>query len=210
MSALADRILAAVVYQPLDDDVLAERLGVSQRQSVNQAARRLVAQGRLRRYTGADGKIVNALPDTPLAEATEPTVSVSSEGRITEDEVKTAVRDHLVAEGFEVTVAWGRTRGIDLDARQDDGRRFVIEAKGEAPPGAQQVNYFLGAIGELVQRMSDPAAVYALALPDHRQYRGLVERLPTHAVERLGLTVFWVGRTAEGLVVSVGSHSESR
>jgi hypothetical protein len=44
---------------PLDDDQLTKRLGVSQRQQINQVCRRLEAEGRLRRYIGADGKIVN-------------------------------------------------------------------------------------------------------------------------------------------------------
>ncbi len=63
---------------------------------------------------------------------------------ITEDEIKAAVRDHLAAHGFAVTVAWGRTRGIDIEAKHPDGRRYVIEAKAEVgQSGPQQVNYFL-------------------------------------------------------------------
>ncbi len=58
---LADQILAEIKHKPLDDDVLAQRLGVDQRQSVNQVARKLEARGLLRRYVGADGKIVNEL-----------------------------------------------------------------------------------------------------------------------------------------------------
>ena len=56
----------------------------------------------------------------------------------------------------------------------------------------RQVSYFLGALGELVQRMNDPNARYALALPDHPQYRGLVNRLPSLARTRLNLEVFFV------------------
>jgi hypothetical protein len=37
MATLADRILDATRWAPLDDDVLAKRLGVAHRQSVNQA-----------------------------------------------------------------------------------------------------------------------------------------------------------------------------
>lgn len=111
--------------------------------------------------------------------------------RITEDQVKAALKAHLEADGWTVTVAWGRERGIDIDGRWE-GQRVVIEAKGEAPPGPQQVNYFLGALGELIQRMDDPTATYGVALPDHRQYRGLVERLPSLAKERLGLRVWFV------------------
>lgn len=126
--------------------------------------------------------------------------------RITEDEVKEAVRAHLTARGFDVAVAWGRVRGIDIDARHPDGRRYVIEAKAEVgKAGPQQVNYFLGMLGELVQRMDDAQASYGIALPDNRQYRGLVDRLPALAKERLRLAVLWVSREGDELVVEVDS-----
>jgi hypothetical protein len=64
------------------------------------------------------------------------------------------------------------------------------------PP--QQVSYFLGALGELLQRMSDPVATYGLALPDSQQYRGLAARLPTLAWQRLRLTVLFVGKNGAG------------
>jgi hypothetical protein len=216
VATIAERILEAIRFRALDDDELAKRLGVSQRQSINQTARKLEAQGLLRRYVGPDGKIVNALPEAsapgPLVSSTRPT-TVSTSLRqassmefppITEDEVKGAVRDRLVAEGFDVTVAWGREPGIDLIARHTDGRCFVIEAKAEkGVTGAQQHNYFVGMLGELVQRMNDPDATYAIALPMNRQYRGLVDRLPGLARERLGLQVFWVARTEDGFRVTI-------
>jgi hypothetical protein len=208
MATLADRILDAIRYAPLDDDVLARRLGVGHRQAVNQAARRLEAQGRLRRFTGPDGKIVNALPDSPAQRPSEPrppsvVLGGSDHGRITEDEVKEAVRAHLTARGFDVAVAWGRVRGIDIDARHPDG---LIEAKAEVgKSGPQQVNYFVGMLGELVQRMDDVQASYGIALPDNRQYRGLVNRLPALAKERLRLAVFWVSRERDELIVEVES-----
>lgn len=210
MATLAERILDAIRYVPLDDDVLAKRLGVGHRQAVNQAARRLEAQGRLRRFTGPEGKIVNALPNSPVP-TPEPSplrvVPAGGDGsRITEDEVKEAVRAHLTDLGFEVVVAWGRIRGIDIDARHPDGRRLVIEAKAEVGKnGPQQVNYFLGMLGELVQRMDDAQASYGIALPDNRQYRGLVDRLPALAKERLRLAAFWVSRQGEELIVEVDS-----
>jgi hypothetical protein len=211
MAALADRILDAIRYAPLDDDVLARRLGVGHRQAVNQAARCLEAEGRLRRFTGPDGKIVNALPDSPAQQTSEPTPPPvvpggSDHRRITEDEVKEAVRAHLTGRGFDVSVAWGRVRGIDIDARHADGRRYVIEAKAEVGKvGAQQVNYFVGMLGELVQRMDDAQASYGIALPDNRQYRGLVNRVPSLANERLRLAVFWVSREGDKLTVEVDS-----
>jgi hypothetical protein len=211
VATLAERILEALRYAPLDDDVLARRLGVGHRQAVNQAARRLESQGRLRRFTGPDGKFVNALTGAAV-QAAPKTMSAPvapggiAGGRITEDEVKEAVRAFLVRRGFDVTVAWGRVRGIDIDARHADGRRYVIEAKAEVGTnGAQQVNYFLGMLGELVQRMDDAHASYGIAMPANRQYRGLVDRLPALAKERLRLSVFWVSREGDEFVVDIES-----
>jgi len=45
--------------RPLDDDELARRISVGPRQAINQVCRRLERSGRLRRYTGPEGKIVN-------------------------------------------------------------------------------------------------------------------------------------------------------
>lgn len=60
------------------------------------------------------------------------------------------------------------------------------EAKGEAPPSPRQVSCVLDvAMGELIQRPGDPNTTYGLALPDNRQYRGLLERLPTEARHRI-------------------------
>jgi hypothetical protein len=51
-----------------------------------------------------------------------------------------AVRDHVVAEGFEVHVAWRRVGGIDIYGRRADGRHIVIEAKAEVDSDQQQGN----------------------------------------------------------------------
>lgn len=56
-----DLIVAAirVSSQPLDDDQLAARTGISPRQTVNQVCRALERAGMVRRRPGPDGKIVN-------------------------------------------------------------------------------------------------------------------------------------------------------
>ncbi len=96
------------------------------------------------------------------------------------------------------------SRGTDIDARHLDGRRYVIEAKAEVGKnGAQHVNYFVGMLGKLVQRMDDPDASYGIALPTNRQYRGLVDRLPALAKDRLHLSVFWVSRICGEFQVDV-------
>jgi hypothetical protein len=50
----------------------------------------------------------------------------------------TAVRDHVVAEGFEVHVAWRQVWGIDIDGRRADGRHIVIEATAGVDSDQQQ------------------------------------------------------------------------
>lgn len=207
VSTLAERILDELAEHgvPLDDDDLAASLGVV-RQAVNQACRQLAKRELVVRDVGAAGKIVNQLR-TPRAEPArvsrasvrlvKPPLVPGSGSLLTEDEVKQAVKEHLEAQGYEVKVAWARAQGIDLDATKIGGR-VVVEAKGAVALQPQQVNYFLGALGELLQRMTDPAARYGLALPDNKQYRGLVSRLPELAKARLGLVVYFVRRQGAG------------
>jgi hypothetical protein len=78
------------------------------------------------------------------------------------------------------------------------GGSRVWEAKGSAVNPPQQVNYFLGALGELLQRMSDASATYGLVLPDSQQYRGLAARLPALVWQRLRLTVLFVSKDDAG------------
>jgi hypothetical protein len=147
---------------PRNDDELATVLDTN-RIYINQVMRDLVRQGLIRRATGRDGKLVNHV--VPRGETTTttappkmpPRTRHERDGLLLEDTVKRAVADHLTAKGYQVTVMWGRDRGIDLDAVSPDDR-IIVEAKGEGPPGPQQVNYFLNALGELIQRMSDESA----------------------------------------------------
>jgi hypothetical protein len=60
-----------------------------------------------------------------------------------------------------------------------------------------RVNYFVVILGEVLQRMENPAARYSIALPDMRQFRGLWARLPSLAKKRLGITALFVGEDGE-------------
>ena len=200
MATLADRILKQLqAGVEFDDDEIAARLGVI-RQQINQTCRRLESQGILRRQRGPRGKIVNRRTDDRVPNLKPPPRTPPASEFITEDEVKTAMKAHLEALGYRVEVMWGRERGIDIDARRPDGR-LILEAKGEVASQPQKTNYFLGALGELVQRMSDERAAYGLALPDNATFRGLLNRLPRLAKERLRLRIFLVARTPRGLSV---------
>jgi hypothetical protein len=60
------------------------------------------------------------------------------------------------------------------------------------------VNYFLGALGELLQRMQGPDPMYALALPAHRQFVKLLLGLPLWIRARLGLRFYLVRPSPSG------------
>lgn len=200
---LAQRIVAALQVAALDDDQLAAQLGVV-RQQINQTCRALEKRAVLSRGVGPSGKIVNSLAGSsapPLVVPAHPAQPRSSvAGALAEDEVKTAIRDHFEAQGFTVQIAWGRVRGIDIEARRG-AERWAIEAKGEAATDQMGGNYFLNALGELLQRMSDDRTRYAIALPENRRNLGLVARFPDLARRRLGLTVFFVRRDGSGYSV---------
>jgi hypothetical protein len=186
--------------KPLDDDELAALLK-KPRQAINQAGHALESEGQLVRRASFGSKIQNVLTGSaPLPPQKAPRPA-PGDGLLQEDEVKAAVRDHLEAQGYDVDVAWGHERGIDIEARRP-GDRILIEAKGEVLSDQQQGNYFIGALGELVQRLADPNARYGLALPDNRRYRGLVQRLPALARQRLNLVVYMVRRTEQGVAVT--------
>lgn len=127
---------------------------------------------------------------------------VSLPPRLTEDEIKRAIAEFLLSEGYEIrNVAWGHTRGVDIEAAGPGGR-LLIEVKGDAQTPQMQGNYFLGALGELLQRMDDANAIYAVGLPDNARFRGLVARFPDEARRRLGLWWIFVRRdTVRGGVV---------
>jgi hypothetical protein len=170
----------------MDDDELASHIGLD-RHYVNQVCRQLEGAGQIIRRPGRHGKLTNAVPSV----AAQQSASLPSDGPTTnsflaEDEVKKAVSAYLQAHGYTVNVMWGHDAGIDIDAYGSSGH-LIIEAKGEVASPQQQGNYFLGALGELVQHMSDPGARYGLALPDNPRYRGLARRLPTVAKERLDI-----------------------
>jgi hypothetical protein len=198
MAMWAERILIALgeSRRGLDDDVLAARLGAAQRQTIDEVCRQLEEQGRVVRRVGPNGKILNEL--APFTSPTPPrglpraTAYERPPGAfLSEDEVKSAVKSHLEAGGWTVTLAAGRDRGVDVEAHRA-GEHLYLETKGGVPSPQQQFNYFLHALGELVLRLGDPTAAYGLALPGSEQYRGLVDRLPPTAWQRLGLVVLLV------------------
>lgn len=202
MPSLPEQILELVQRYPgKTDREIAEALrgkGAPQ-QPINQAARTLERRGALLRRRRSDGRIGNYTGSTD--QRNEPTPSPGprpSESRpnhgldaLSEDEIKEALVAWLESHGWSTQVAWGRTPGIDIDARRGGSRR-VIEVKGPGSRPQMRVNYFLGILGETLQRMSDSDAEYYVALPDLPQFRGLWDRLPKLAKQRTGIHAIFV------------------
>jgi len=110
---------------------------------------------------------------------------------MTEDEVKAAIKSTLEGLAYEVHVKWGQKSGSDILAVIGD-RRLVIEAKGEGSDRQMLGNYFLNALGEILQRMSDNGTSYAIAFPAHSSYVELVLKLPKRVRGALQLDFYFV------------------
>ena len=131
---------------------------------------------------------------------------------LTEDDVIDAVRDHLVAQGWEVvTRARATQRGEDLVVARH-GQRLSIEAKGEGSSkegtarygktfsNAQVRSHVARAVLTALQVVSAGTQSAAVALPDTPAHQQHVQRVRV-ALDRLGVKVFWV---AAGGGVSLG------
>src|SRR5690606_14908871 len=94
----------------------------------------------------------------------------AKKNQLSEDAAKEILKAWLESNGWECKVAWGKERGIDIDAvRQSE--RWIIEVKGIGSRPEMRVNYFIGMLGETLQRMSNPEAKYSIAVPDVAQFR---------------------------------------
>jgi len=106
-----------------------------------------------------------------------------------------------MAQGFEVRVAMGRERGIDLDARHPDGRRWVIEARQKWAPISSRATApsAVSANSSNVLKIRTPPT--HSPCPTTGATKGC--RLPQLAEkDRIGLVVLWVRLTPTGTPTS--------
>jgi hypothetical protein len=198
MVTLADRILSLVTStQGLSDREIADRLyfPAAPQQPVNIACRSLAAKGLILRTPRPDGRIGNY----PAATTMTPVVRVPADNQppgelLGEDQLKRHLEAYLAKNGWKTDIKWGKAQGVDIEALRGTNR-WIIEAKGEGSRDPMRVNYFLCVLGELLQRMTDENAKYSIALPDHKQFRGLWTRLPSLAKDRTRITALFVDRT---------------
>ena len=176
----------------------------SPQQPTNQKCRDLEGRGVLVRRKRKDGLIGNFLASQPekidIAPKKEVAYRQPTNDNLSEDDVKRMLEKWLIDKGWQVRIAWGHERGIDIEASKDK-LLWIIEVKGSGSLQPMRVNYFLGALGELLQRMNNPDASYSIAFPDIQQFRGLWDRLPDLAKLRTGITVLFVG--TDGNVVQL-------
>lgn len=193
---LTDREIADRVFAP----------GAAQ-QPVNQTCHQMESQGQLFRRSRPDGKIGNYLAAAMPQEiqVTEPS---PSDEFLSEDSVKLHLKNWLESQGWRAQVAWGKERGVDIEAYRQ-GQRWIIEAKGGGSRDPMRVNYFLAILGETLQRMKDPEAKYSIAVPDLRQFRNLWMRLPALAKARTGITALFVNIDGTVQEVSDGAGSQA-
>jgi hypothetical protein len=127
------------------------------------------------------------------------------EGRegLDEEAVKQAVSSFLQGQGYTVAVGKKRERGPDLRATTKEGLKLVVEAKGEGSLNAMFNNFFLNALGEILQRMNELAAEYGIAMPAHRKFGRLIEELSDSVRYTLRLN-FYLVRPASAGVFEVG------
>ncbi|EPR29725.1 MULTISPECIES: hypothetical protein [Geobacillus] len=203
MKTLKERIIQLLQeHSGLTDREITNRiLGEKKpQQPVNQACRSLEAQGVLKRVKRQDGLIGNYLAtDQHVVDYFQNKGKKDLEEdkkAFSEDNIKQVLISYLHADGWNTRVAWGKNRGIDIDATRETDR-WIIEVKGMGSYQQMNVNYFLTILGEILQRMEDPYAKYSIALPDIQQFRNLWDRLPLLAKVRTGITALFVDENGE-------------
>lgn len=222
MQTQRERIIAYLREHPggADDGQLLVALGIGRHQTVNQICRALLADGLISRDESPQThKKLNRLLDGSRAASQgsmsmEPPLPIAhvfmlgddssvrafpyqKAMRLSEDTVKSAVASVLQADGWETDIRWGHVHGIDIAATRGS-ERLILEAKGEGSRNPMRVNYFLGALGELLQRMESPNSRYGIAVPAHRQFVGLILRLPLWVRAHLNLCFYLVRPLDDG------------
>lgn len=151
---IAERVLETLRAsgRPWDDDELAQRLGVAQRQTVNQICRRLSAEGQIHRYLGDTGKLVNTLmkPESdapvigataslePAGSSTEIAPGSSAEQRAAESVMMAYLADRLGLELRPQRIVTATGARVEVDGA-DDARTVLVEAWAhQGPPKVAQ------------------------------------------------------------------------
>ena len=196
---VAERIIQELTIFPgLDDDELAKHLK-KDRHHINKCCREMADKGVLQRNEnpGKNNKICNYLKDDTVIHTVEnqTRAQAHSDGSVElqEEDIKQIINDWLIADGWKTTVAWKYSHGVDIEGVKD-GKRWLIEVKGPGSRNEMRVNYFIGILGETLQRMDDENARYSIAFPDMDQFRRLWDKLPSLAKKRTTIDMLLVSK----------------
>ena len=116
-----------------------------------------------------------------------------------EAEVERSLYARLRRAGYEVQEKVRVSSGIVDAIATRDGKRIVIEAKGEDSGGygSAQMNFQM-AFGQISSRMTDPDATYAIAFPMTPDYLKVLRTFRgSLAFDRLNLIFYIVGRDSQ-------------
>jgi hypothetical protein len=160
-------------------------------QYINQKCRFLESEGFLQRKKREDGLIGNFLTENGMLQSINQFGVVDEASSLMGKKIKKFLETYLSAQGWETRVAWGFTHGVDIEARRGK-QKWIIEVKGTEPLYPMPVGAFVSVLGEVLQRMDDPACKYSVAFPEAEQFRRLWERLPPLAKQRTGITALFV------------------
>lgn len=144
-------------------------------------------------------------PDSPVISdgrqraASSMAVSGGADSVFREAEVERSLCAHLRNAGYEVQEKVHVSSGIVDAVATRDGKRIVIEVKGEDSGGygSAQMNFQM-AFGQISSRMTDPDATYAIPFPMTSDYLMVLRTFRgSLAFERLNLIFYIVGRDSE-------------
>jgi len=204
VATVKERIYELLRNKPgLTDAEIRRALNLSVHQHANNEARRMQGEGLIRRVE-EEGLIRNYLVGSEVREmsiAAQPSKNLASFSKnntpeTSEDDVKLSLGVWLEENGWDVSIAPGKEPGPDIVAKKD-GDVWVIEVKGSGSRPQMRANYFLSALGQILQRMNSGTTLYSVAFPDLRQYRRLWQRLPGEAKRRTRVSVLFVDAGGE-------------
>ncbi|NLT96942.1 MAG: MarR family transcriptional regulator [Christensenellaceae bacterium] len=188
-----EEIMIAVSQFPGITDTELERKDGRRHQAINAACRELVQKGYLvRQPNPKKGGLLGNYPTGKVPEVVVVTKPAISDA-LDEDAIKANIKDWLENQGWEVKIAWEKNHGVDIEATKS-GDRWLIEVKGPGSRQAMRHNYFLGILGDTLQRMDDDNARYSIAFPEMAVYRELWNRLPKLAKQRTKIDMLLVDK----------------
>ena len=164
-------------------------------QTINTTCRNLANKGLLVRINNPEkGGLIGNYP-TGKEPQVKPTISKRAleDDSLQEEDIKHILTEKLVSEGWNVKTAWGNTPGVDIEAKRGE-ERWLIEIKGPGSRNEMRNNYFIGILGEMLQRMDDPVARYSICFPDIEKYRRLWNELPSLAKKRTTIDILFVDK----------------